>query len=194
MSRLETFRSRLKHGKVYRRAELSDWSTAVDRHLKALLEDGTLKKLSPGVYHRPKRTAFGELPADDAELVRKFLKDDRFLITSYNLYNTLGVGTSQLYNAKIVYNHKRHGEFKLGGRLFSFRVKPGFPMKSSREFLLVDLLNNLELLEEDREAVLPRALDVAVTMDRVGLMRNVELYGSVRTRKVLRKVLGDSVR
>lgn len=184
-------RSRLKYGKVYRRADLSVWSTSVDRHLKALLEDGTLKKLSPGVYHRPKRSAFGELPADDAELVRKFLKDDRFLITSPNLYNTLGVGTSQLYNVRVVYNHKRHGEFKLGGRLFTFRVKPCFPLKSSREFLLVDLLNNLDHLEEDREVVLTRALEVAGTMARDRLRRNVELYGSVRTRKLLGREFAD---
>ncbi|RYG31935.1 hypothetical protein EON81_21775, partial [bacterium] len=41
-------------------------------------------------------------------------QDNRFLVTSPNAYNTLGVGTTQLYNKKTVYNHKRHGNFTLG--------------------------------------------------------------------------------
>ena len=184
MGALESLRSKLKPGKVYRRAELASWSTAVDRHLKALLEDGTLKKMSPGLYHRAGRSVFGEVPPDDAELVRKFLKDDRFLIVSPNLYNALGVGTTQLYHSIVVYNHRRHGNFKLGGRFFSFRVKPRFPLKPGREFLLVDLLNNLGFLEEDREAVLAKALMAARSMDEMRLRRNLELYGSASTRKI----------
>jgi hypothetical protein len=34
------------------------------------------------------------------------------------------VGTTQLYDKTVVYNHKRHGNFSLGGRKFDFRVKP----------------------------------------------------------------------
>jgi len=56
-------------------------------------------------------------------LVGGFLKDDRFLLTSMNAYNALGVGTTQLYSKKTVYNHKRHGDFTLGGMTYAFRVK-----------------------------------------------------------------------
>lgn len=35
---------------AYRRADLARWSTSVDRHLKELVESGTLKKLSGGLY------------------------------------------------------------------------------------------------------------------------------------------------
>ena len=70
---------------------------------------------------------FGKAPAQDDELVATFLKDDRFLLASPNAYNSLGVGTTQLYDKTVVYNHKRHGEYALGGRKFDFRVKPAFP-------------------------------------------------------------------
>ena len=56
------------------------------------------------------------------------------------------VGTTQLYDKTVVYNHKRHGNFSLGGRKFDFRVKPSLPRTLSREFLLVDLVNNLDWL------------------------------------------------
>ena len=48
----------------------------------------------------------------------------------WNQYNALGLGLTQLYNRLIVYNHKRHGIFKLGNKTFDFRRPArGFPMK-----------------------------------------------------------------
>jgi hypothetical protein len=51
------------------------------------------------------------------------------------------------FDETVVYNHKRHDNFSLGGRKLEFRVKPSSPRrlsrKLSREFPLVDLVNNL---------------------------------------------------
>src|SRR5258707_6014553 len=112
------------------------------------LDDGTLKKLSQGLYYFPEKSAFGYAPPEEETLVRSFLKDDRFLLASPNAYNSLGVGTTQLYDKTVVYNHKRHGRYALGGRVFDFRMKPAFPRRLSREVLLVDLVNNLDRLAE----------------------------------------------
>src|SRR5258708_563329 len=137
MTKLQELKRRLRPGKVYRREQLAQWSNAVDRHLKQFLSDGTLTKLAGGLYLYPKQTVFGEAPPEDEKLVATFLKDDKFLLASPNAYNKLGVGTTQLYDKTVVYNHKRHGEFLLGGRAFDFRMKPSFPRKLSKEFLLV---------------------------------------------------------
>ena len=92
-------------------------------------------------------------------------KIGRFLLASPNAYNSLGVGTTQLYDKTVVYNHKRHGTFLLGGRKFDFRVKPSFPRRSSQEFLLVDLVNNLDRLAESRNEVLARVKEHAASYD-----------------------------
>jgi hypothetical protein len=107
MTKLQELKRHLRPGRVYRRAELARWSNAVDRHLKQLLDDGTLTKLAPGLYAYPKETAFGKAPAEDDKLIERFLRDRRFLLASPNAYNTLGVGTTQLYDKTVVYNHKR---------------------------------------------------------------------------------------
>src|SRR6267154_6590786 len=156
MTKVEELKKRLRPGQVYRREDVARWSNAVDRHLKQLVDEGTLTKLSGGLYAYPKETAFGKAPAEDDKLVETFLKDDRFLLASPNAYNGLGVGTTQLYDKTVVYNHKRHGEFKLGGRKFAFRVKPHFPKSLTTEFLLVDLVNNLDWLAEAKDEVLKR--------------------------------------
>jgi hypothetical protein len=143
MTKLQEFQRHLRPGQVYRREDLTRWSTSVDRHLKQLVENGVLRKLSGGLYAYPRKTVFGQAPAKDSKVVGAFLKDDRFLLASPNAYNSLGVGTTQLYDKTVVYNHKRHGDFVLGGRKFAFRVKPAFPSSLTKEFLLVDLVNNL---------------------------------------------------
>jgi len=92
MSKLSDFKKHLKRGKVYRRGDLEQWSTSVDRHLKELLKLEELQKVGSGLYYYPKQGAFGNVPADDEMLVKIFLKDDYFLLTTPNDYNRIGSG------------------------------------------------------------------------------------------------------
>lgn len=191
MNRLEALKQHLRPGEVYRREDLAKWSNAVDRHLKQLLASGALTKLAGGLYYCPKRTVYGDAPAEDSKLVETFLKDRRFLVASPNAYNALGVGTTQLYNETVVYNRKRHGRFALGGRIFDFRVKPDFPKTLSREFLLVDLVNNLNQLPENQEQVLEGVKEKVAAYDASRLRRVARDYGTVRTKKFFASVLAD---
>lgn len=189
MRKLEQLKRHLKPGHAYRRADLARWSTSVDRHLKQLVESGTLKKLSGGLYAYPKDTAFGPAPASDKDVVGAFLKDDMFLLASPNAYNSLGVGTTQLYDKTVVYNHKRHGEFQLGNRKFAFRVKPRFPKSLTKEFLLVDLVNNVDQLAEAKDEVLKRVMQRAASSDRRRMRQAVRAYGNERTKKFFDRAL-----
>jgi hypothetical protein len=191
MTAMNPLRKRLRPGQVYRRKDLARWSKAVDRHLAQLVEEGRLEKVSGGLYMVPRETRFGKAPADDQELVCSFLGDDRYLLVSPNAYNGLGVGTTQLYNAPVVYNRKRHGRLELDGRPYEFRRRMSFPKTVSEEFLLVDLLHNLARLAEDTEAVRERALGRAREMDPKRLSKAVHDYDSARVRKVLAPVLED---
>ncbi len=189
MTKLQELKKHLRPGQVYRREELAQWSNAVDRHLKQLLNDGTLTKLAGGLYLYPKETVFGKAPAEDHKLVGTFLRDHRFLLASPNAYNRLGVGTTQLYDKTVVYNHKRHGNFSLGGRTFDFRVKPSFPKTLSREFLIVDLVNNLDRLAESRNEVLARVKERVSSCDVTRLEQAARDYGKMRTKRFFLQAL-----
>lgn len=189
MTKLEQLKRHLKPGHAYRRADLARWSSSVDRHLKELVANGTLKKLSGGLYAYPKTTVFGPAPAPDEQVVSAFLKDDPFLLASPNAYNALGVGTTQLYDKTVVYNNKRHGDFQLGNRTYAFRMRPRFPRSLTREFLLVDLVNNLDHLAEAKNEVLKRVLQRAASTDHRRLDRAVRAYGNERTKKFFAQVL-----
>ena len=183
MPALNELKRHLKPGQVYRRADLAQWSNAVDRHLRLLVQEGTLKKVSQGVYAYPKKTTFGQAAPEDFTRVKAFLKTDDFLLFSFNAYNALGVGTTQLYNEQVVYNRKRHGKFKLGNRTFNFQIKPYFPKTLSKEFLLIDLVNNVNKLAEEQDSVLERVNHVVSAMDVPSLKKDVQRYGGVRAKK-----------
>lgn len=189
MAKLEELKRHLRRGRVYRRSDLSKWSRSVDRHLDELVNEGTLEKLSQGLYYYPELSSFGKTPPREDVLLKSFLKDNRFLLTSLNAYNALGVGTTQLYNKQTVYNHKRHGDFTLGNKTFSFRVKPHFPQKATPEFLLVDLVNNLDQLAEDRDKVLQKVKNKMHTMNPQKLKRALREYGNAKTKKILNPTL-----
>lgn len=192
MTTLKALKKHLKKGRVYRRNELSEWSKSVDRHLEELQKEGVLEKLSQGLYYVPQTSVFGKVPPDEVVLVRSFLKDDRFLLVSPNFYNSLGLGTTQLYNKKVVYNHKRHGKFKLGNRDFEFQLKHHFPAKMTEEFLLVDLANNIDNLAEDRDQVMNKLLLKASQMPSKKLNQVVMAYGSAKTKKMFKPLMSNT--
>ena len=191
-STLDHLKRRLRPGRVYRREDLLPWSHSVDRHLKELTVDGTLQKLRNGLYYRPRKFEFGDAPADERELVRAFLKTDHFVVTSPNAYNQLGLGTTQLYNKRVVYNQKRHGTFPLGNRMITFERRMNIPRQLSPEFLLVDLVNELGDLAEDQDAVLSRVREKAKEMDPKKLSRAVLLYGKYSTQRKFQEMLQNA--
>ncbi|WP_347987649.1 hypothetical protein [Methylomonas sp. AM2-LC] len=188
MPKVNELQKHLQPGQIYRRADLTKWSNAVDRHLQQLVSKGVIQKLAGGLYYCPKKTVFGDAPPEDEMLVRAFLKDDHFYMASLNTYNSLGVGTTQLYNEKLVYNHKRDGRYTLNGRQFYFLKRSRFPEKSSQEFLLVDLINNLHFLAEDKESIIKRVAEKVRGMDKAILMKVVQEYAGARTQSFFEKL------
>jgi hypothetical protein len=190
---METLRQHIKPGHVYRRSDLEYYSSAIDRHLGMLTKDGSLIKLSQGVYYAPKSSKFGLVPPDDVVLVESFLKDSDFLMVKPNVYNTLGLGLTQLYNTTWVYNHKRKGEFKFNGKSFEFKIKSSFPNQLTKEFLLVDLLNNLDELAEDQNQTIKRLPENLNSFNNEDLMRVAQQYGSGRTKQLLKSIYRNKI-
>jgi len=180
-------------GEVYRRSDLEYYSTAIDRHLAQLTVDGILVKVNHGLYYAPKKSKFGVVPPDDQQLVESFLKDDDFLLVSPNTYNALGLGLTQLYNTTWVYNHKRKGEFQLNGKTFELKLKSSFPKEITKEFLLVDLLNNSQNLAEDFSQTLEKLKNKLHHFNTSDLMKATQQYGTGQTKGILKAILRSSL-
>lgn len=177
--------SKMKMGQVYRRKDLEEYSKSLDRDLAKLCKSGALNKISHGMYVRREVSQFGPLPPNERDLVRSFLGDSRFLMTSYNSFNSLGLGLTQLGNETVVYNRKRHLKTKLGSRVFVFKIVREFPSKVSKEFLLIDLLNNLDEVGADEEVVLSNIKQKLTDFDHTKLVRMAKQYGKVKTKRFI---------
>ncbi len=180
----EKLANQLTPGHVYRRERLCARSKAVDRDLIKLVKQGLLEKLAAGLYYAPKQSRFGQLPPNDKKLVQAFLRDDQFLLYSWNEYNSLGLGLTQLYNRSVVYNYKRHSVFELGNKTFDFRRPArGFPKKLTKTFLLVDLINNLNELAEDAELVKMKLKEKLSPTQLKKVIHCAKQYGKVATQR-----------
>jgi hypothetical protein len=191
--RMHLLRQYIQEGEVYRRSDLDYFSTAIDRHLAQLTEEGTLVKLSHGLYYAPKQSKFGVLPPDEKQLIGRFLQDEDFLLVSPNSFNSLGLGLTQLYNTTWVYNHKRNGEVKLNGKTFEFKRRSSFPKAITREFLLVDLLNSLEDLAESTTSILEILPNCLSTFDTGVLLTTSQKYGTGKTNRILKTILRNTL-
>lgn len=185
MKNAEKLLKKMQPGKVYRRKNLQGLTTALDRDLKTLVQSAGIKKVGPGLYYRPRTNVFGVAPPSDVDLVRAFLKSEDFLLTSYNHFTQLGLGLTQVYNIPVVYNHKRTGQYRLGGKQFHFRVVPSYPKRLTREFLVVDLLNNHKRLPDNTDVVLQNLKSRLSEFDRKKMKRNLERYGNPATKELL---------
>ena len=134
------------------------------------------------------------MPPDDRELVRAFLKTDDFRLTSYNDFNSLGLGLTQVYTVYVVYNHKRTGTFTLGGKEFQFRFVPAYPTGEvvEPEYLLVDMLNNLRRLPDNVELVLRNLKSGVKHFDRTKVFDCLERYGNPAAKRLLREAYAYS--
>ncbi len=181
----------LRAGRVYRREDLAAYSTSVDRELQKLVAAGRLTKAAQGLYYAPRKSVFGDAPPAEEDMLAAFLKDKNFLSFNPSIYNSLRLGMTQLYNKAIVYNHKRHGIFRLGNRDYDFRVKHRFPLPNqvSSEYLLVDMLNNFDELAEDEDHVFPIARRKLSQFDAKKLQQALQDYGSAATRRLMKNWL-----
>ena len=106
----------LKPGRVYRTRDLSRWGANAPRLAKRLVREGKLTPLAHGLYAHLRKGRFGAVPLRDEELMRGFLDGSAFVFTGPDLWNSLGLRTTGLFSAPLVYNAKRSGTFDLGLR------------------------------------------------------------------------------
>ncbi|MDI7222751.1 hypothetical protein QMM98_15495 [Leptospira santarosai] len=181
----------MKPGKVYRRSDLLPFSPSVDRELSQLVKQGFLKKEATGLYFRPKKSKFGDVPASVSALVEKYLKTKDFLIVDHNTLNSMNLGLTQLYTVLTVYNQKRHGLVELGGVRFNFKRRPGYPQTLSPEFLLVELLNERKTLPEIPVDLKEKMQKLVKKLNRDQLKKFSEQFGKVAVKKEFEELLSS---
>ncbi|HTP27233.1 MAG TPA: hypothetical protein VMK12_16470 [Anaeromyxobacteraceae bacterium] len=180
----------LEPGRVYRTRSLTAWGANAPRLAKRLVRQGALVPLAHGLFAHPKRSRFGVVPPTDEELMRGFLDGAPFVFTGPDRWNELGLGTTALFAAPLVYNTKRSGTFEFGGRRFVLR-RVAFPERPPREWYAVDLLEHADEAGASRSevaAALARAV-ARSSLDGESLRAMAKLYGTKATQALVESAL-----
>jgi hypothetical protein len=104
---------KLKEGTTFKYQQLSIESSeysAAAKGIERLIEKGIIKRVSTGVFYKPKKTIFGELKPNEEELLKSYLFQNNkriAYITGISLYNRMGLTTQVPRNIKIASRDKR---------------------------------------------------------------------------------------
>jgi hypothetical protein len=158
------------------------------------VRDRELVPLGRGLFFHPKTGRFGQVPPGDEELLRGFLGRTPYVVSGPEAWNALGLGTTAVFVAPLVYNQKRSGLFVLGGRPFDLHRR-AFPRSPAPEWFVVDLFENADQAGASRTE-LTSALARALTrraFDRQHLREMAERFGTKATQRAIGVALSISV-
>ena len=138
---------KIKEGTTFKYQQLSIESSEYSAATKAIerfIEKGIIKRVSTGVFYKPKQTIFGELKPNEEELLKSHLFQNNkrvAYITGVSLYNRMGLTTQVPKNIKIASRDKRI--------TVSIGNIKGTPVKSyvdvtDKNFYLLEILDALK--------------------------------------------------
>jgi len=134
----------LEPGRTYRTHELQRFGANPSRLARRLVREGKLRRAAHGLYYAPIPSRFGDAPPPDEELLRAFLGGSPFVVTGPPRWNSLGLGSTAMLAATLVYNRKRTGEFTIDDRRFLLR-RVYFPEARTPEWFVVDLVQHRDM-------------------------------------------------
>ncbi len=178
-------------GQAYRTRELRRWSANPTRLAKRLVREGQLRQAAHGLFYAPAESKFGAVPVSSSELLRAFFAGSPFVISGPPRWNALGLGSTAMLAATLVYNTKRTGEFVFDRRRFLLR-RVLFPENPPQEYFVVDLLQHHAMAAVSLSD-LERRLVASLSQGRwdVALLRQMaEKYGSRQTQVLVDRALG----
>lgn len=121
-----------------------DEYAATAKALERLIKKEVIKRVSTGVFYKPKQTIFGELMPREEELLKNYLFDNNkriAYITGLSLYNKLGLTTQVPKTIKISSRDKRI--FASIGNLKGKPVKSYIDV-SDKNYYILEILDALK--------------------------------------------------
>lgn len=83
----------LKAGDLYQKYFNTISKTIYYKTLKKMSKQGSIVRLTKGLYYRPKKSRFGSIPISEKEIIDHYTKDGRGIVIGYRLYNRKGLTT-----------------------------------------------------------------------------------------------------
>ncbi len=132
--------------------------SAASKAIERLIKKGIIKRISTGIFYKPKKTIFGELKPNEENIIKPYLfKNGKKIayITGLRLYNKMGLTTQIPNEISIASNKKRISISK--GNIKTKAVKSYVEVTNNNyKFLeLLDVLKNFKKIPDlDKKAAI----------------------------------------
>jgi hypothetical protein len=139
--------NRMQEGTTFKYQQLAidaaEYSAAA-KAIERLIKRGIVKRVSTGVFYKPKQSAFGELKPREEELLKPYLSEDGkriAYITGGSLYNRMGLTTQVPKTIKVASKVKR-----VTTKLGKTQVKPvkSYVDVTNENYYLLEILDALK--------------------------------------------------
>lgn len=139
--------NRMKEGTTFKYQQLgidqSEYSAAA-KAIERLIKKGIVKRVTTGVFYKPKQSAFGELRPREEELLKPYLFQDGkriAYITGGSLYNRMGLTTQVPKTIKVASKVKR-----VTAKIGKIQVKPvkSYVDVTNENYYLLEILDALK--------------------------------------------------
>ncbi|MFU8862033.1 MAG: DUF6088 family protein [Cyclonatronaceae bacterium] len=139
--------NRMQEGTTFKYQQLginqSEYSAAA-KAIERLIKKGIIKRVSTGVFYKPKQSAFGELRPREEELLKPYLFEDGkriAYITGGSLYNRMGLTTQIPKTIKVASKVKR-----VTTKIGKTQVKPAksYVDVTNENYYLLEILDALK--------------------------------------------------
>ncbi|OQX75727.1 MAG: hypothetical protein B6D61_09910 [Bacteroidetes bacterium 4484_249] len=134
----------IKEGETFTYEQLSidknEYQTAA-KSIERLIKKGVIKRISPGVFFKPKQTVFGELLPNDEEILKPYLFNNGkriAYITGTYLYNKLGLTTQIPQIIKIA---SREKEIKVNKTNIKIKPAKSYVDITNKNFQYLEILD-----------------------------------------------------
>ena len=137
----------IKEGETFTYKDLSiekgEYQTAA-KSIERLIKKGIIKRISPGLFFKPKQTVFGELLPKEEEILKPYLyKNGKRIayITGVYLYNKLGLTTQIPQTIKIASLNK---EIKVNKSNLKVKPAKSYVDVTSNNFQYLEILDTIK--------------------------------------------------
>ena len=88
--------------------------TAFYKNLERMCKSKLLSHLTKGVYYKPKKSAFGEVPISTEQIVNYYIENYKGLEVGYRLYNKKGLTTQIGKKVEVLSNNLKEDHKNIG--------------------------------------------------------------------------------
>ncbi len=174
--------SKIKNGETFTYQNLrlkKEEYTAAAKTLERLIKKREIKRISTGIFYKPKQTAFGELKPNEEEIIKPYLfKNGKKIayITGTLLYNKMGLTSQIPKEIKIASREKRITISK--GNIKATGVKSYVDVTDNNYFLLelLDALKDFKKIPDlDKKSAIKIFRDKLEKLSQIEIKRLIKI-------------------